>query len=145
MSEAKLADVRVARHMSHAAERVFDAWLNPAVACKWLFATPNGTVVRAEIDARPGGAYTIVDRRDGEDVAHTGIYQEIVRPKRLAFTLVVEKYSKEVSRIVVDVFPTGGGCEVVLTHQQVVRDFEESTKAGWSGLLARLDAALDES
>ena len=73
MSAESLVSVRVSRHFPVSAERVFDAWIDPAVAARWLFATDGGRIVRAEVDARVGGAFAFVDRRDGADVAHTGI------------------------------------------------------------------------
>ena len=61
--------VVVTRSLEAGAERVFDAWVVPAVARKWLFATPTGVRVRVEIDARAGGKFEIVERRDGVEVA----------------------------------------------------------------------------
>src|SRR5436305_1640119 len=71
------ATVRVIRRFNASPERIFDAWLDPVQAGKWLFATPSGKMVRVEIDARIGGLFTIVERRDGEDVKHTGEYIEM--------------------------------------------------------------------
>jgi hypothetical protein len=68
------------------AERVFDAWVNPGTAAKWLFTTPKSEWHNAEMDVRVGGRWTIVDRREGTDYKAIGEYLEIDRPRRLAFT-----------------------------------------------------------
>jgi uncharacterized protein YndB with AHSA1/START domain len=66
--------IRVTRRFDTSPDSVFDAWLDPAKAGKWLFATPTGQMVRVEIDARVGGSFVFTDRREGEDVEHVGTY-----------------------------------------------------------------------
>ncbi|HEU0052090.1 MAG TPA: SRPBCC domain-containing protein, partial [Longimicrobium sp.] len=136
---------RVTRRFSASAERVFDAWLDPSRLGKWLFATPTGEMVRVEVDARVGGRWVLTERRDGEDVEHTGEYLEIDRPRRLAFTLVVPKYSKDVDRVEVDIVALdGGGCELTLTHEMAGRDdFAEGARQGWGMVLDGLAAVVD--
>ena len=123
-------------------ERVFDAWTDPGVAGRWLFATPDGQIVRCDIDARPGGTFVITDRRAGEDVEHQGRYLEIERPRRLAFSFSVPKYSSEVTTVRLEVTPTGGGSELALVHEDVLPEWRDSTEQGWRDLLARLDSLL---
>jgi uncharacterized protein YndB with AHSA1/START domain len=95
-----------------------------------------------EIDARVGGSFVFVDRRDGEDVEHIGEYLEIDRPRRLVFTLVVPKYSKESTRVLIDIVPREGGCELTLTHENVLPDYVSSSVAGWTQILDKLAETL---
>jgi uncharacterized protein YndB with AHSA1/START domain len=125
-------------------ERVFDAWLDPVRASKFLFATPTGTMVRVEIDARVGGAFNITDRRDGEDVAHVGTYLEIDRPRRLVFTFGVPKYSSLMTRVSIDLRPLPTGCELTLTHEEVPAEYLDSGREGWSKILDELSSRLTE-
>ena len=50
------AIVTVSREFSATPERVFDAWLDPAQAKDFLFATPEGRIVRCDIDALGAGS-----------------------------------------------------------------------------------------
>ena len=126
--------VRVTRHFSASPERVFDAWLDPEKAARFLYATPEGEMVRVEIDARVGGRYSIVDRRDGQDVEHTGEYLEIDRPRRLVFTLQVPFYSEEIDRIAIEIEPADGGSELTLIHETTPA-WADSAGDGWKMIL----------
>lgn len=137
--------VRVARRFEAAPERVYDAWLDPANAGRWLFATPEGQMMRVEIDARVGGAFLLVDRREGNDVEHTGEYLELDRPRRLAFNFRVPKFSNEATLIAIDIAPATFGSELTLTHEGVYPEFAERTEQGWKGILDGLAAILGEN
>ncbi len=128
-------DVKVTRRFKASLERVFDAWLDPAQARLFLFATPTGAVVKTEIDPRVGGGFLIVDRREGEDIEHRGEYLELDRPRRLVFDFMVPKSSQQKSRVSVDIVPAGGGCELTLTHTGVLPEYEKATQGGWAGIL----------
>lgn len=142
--------VRVTRRFAASAERVFDAWLDPARVRHWLFTTPGGEIVRAEIDARVGGSFTIVDRRAGdtgvEEVAHVGQYLELDRPRRLVFTFGVPMYSPHLSRVSVDITPLsdGAGCELTLVQADVLPEWASRTQEGWTTLVGQLARALGE-
>lgn len=130
--------VTVTRHLTASPERVFDAWLDPQTTGKWLFATPTGQMVRVEIDARVGGRFVIVDRRNGEDVEHTGEYLEINRPHRLVFTFGVPKYSPLFTTVTIDIEPSASGCDLKLTQENVPDEYLGRNEKGWTDILVGL-------
>ena len=143
MTATKTVTVQVIRRFRASPERVFDAWLDPDKARRFLFATPAGEVVRADIDPRVGGRFLVVDRRDGEDIAHEGEYLEIDRPRRLRFTFGVPKYSKDYSRVSIYIVPVDGGCQLTLTHEGVLAEYADKTPEGWGIIFDGLMRLLD--
>ena len=140
MNDADATVVRVTRRFDASPERVFDAWLDPVTAGRWLFATPTGEMQRVEIDARVGGRYAIVERREEGDAEHFGKYLEIDRPHRLVFTLAVEPDAQSGDRITVEITPVGDGCELTLTHVMApgYAEYAGRTESGWNDVLASL-------
>src|SRR5271155_3338642 len=133
--------LRLSHRFAAKPERVFDAWLDPKTAGKWLFATPTGVMTRVEIDPRVGGKFTIV-RRDGEEIEHVGEYLEIDRPRRLVFTFGVPKFSSEMTRVAIEIVGSGEGCELTLTNEGVLPDYGERTKEGWTMILGNLEKSI---
>lgn len=125
-------------------EQVFDAWLDPQVARRFLFATPTGEMIRADVDARVGGKFVFVDRRpDMGDVLHTGEYLELDRPRRLAFNFGVPQFNRDFTKVLVEFAPTAaGGCDLTLTQSGVPAEWADRSKDGWSRILASLAPAL---
>lgn len=141
MSTETTQTVRVSRHFAHPAEAVFDAWLNPTLAARFLFATPTGVMKRVEIDPQVGGRFNIVETRDGEDAVHVGAYLEIDRPRRLVFSFG-DNVAFAATTVTVEIAPAPGGCELTLTHVGVLEQWVAQTNQGWTGILESLDRAL---
>ena len=135
--------VRVTHRFSASAENVFDAWLDPDRASRFLFSTPTGTIVRAEIDARVGGRFTFTDRRDGVDIEHTGEYLDIEPPHRLVFTFAVSGFEAHPTRVTIQITAEESGCELVLTHDGVLAEYADRTSQGWTKLLDGLAKAIE--
>lgn len=136
--------LRVSHRFSASAQRVFDAWLDPAIACRWLFGMETSQNVRTDIDARVGGSFTITDRRDGVDIEHRGKYLQIDRPRRLVFEFQVPTYSPQVTRVSIEIVALGDGCELTLLHEGVPQDWIVRTRDGWSQMLKRLQARIEQ-
>jgi uncharacterized protein YndB with AHSA1/START domain len=135
--------IRLTRRFGASTERVFDAWLDPKAASKWLFLTATGQSQCVEIDARPGGWFYIVERQEREDVDHIGEYVEVDPPRRLVFTVLAEKYSLQFERVTVLLLPFGSGCELDLTHETRPA-LASAVRRRWIEIFDRLTAMINE-
>ena len=147
--------VRVTQRYNVPIARVFDAWLTPAQAGRFLFTTRTGNVLHCEIDAQVGGSFTVTDRRpnaDGDEsfyeAQHRGVFVEIQRPTRLVFDFGVEPFAAEsTTRVTLDFVPLGVSiCELVLAHNlgdsSDARVNAERTCQGWARMLEQLNKVL---
>lgn len=136
------------RHFEADAEDVFRAWLDPEHARHWLFTLSDSTVVRCEIDARPGGRFLIVDRREAGDAYHVGEFLEIDEPHRVIFRFIAGE-SEDIDpadggRVTVTIIPENTGSRLTLVQElpEQWAAYEERTRKGWETLLAALAAHL---
>lgn len=139
--------LQIRKRFAISPERVFDAWLDPDIARKWLFRTETDEIVRAEIDARVGGGFTFVNRRGDEEIVHVGEYLVIDRPNRLAFTFAVPQFSPEYDRVTIEISRRDDGCELTLTNEMapaIAEEWGDQTREGWTQMLARLGAQLED-
>lgn len=135
--------VTIKKRFDVAAERVFAAWLDRRLAPQFLFATPDGEMVKAELDPVVGGELNFTERRDGKDVAHVGRYLEIVPPRRLVFEFHVSVGPPESTRVTIEISPTdGGGCELSLLHEGVPVEHRDRDQHGWQTIVDALERLL---
>lgn len=147
--------IRVSHRYSASAERVFDAWLTPGQASRFLFRTRTGNVMQCEIQPEVGGGFTVTDRRpaaEGDesvfDVVHLGKYLVIERPRRLVFEFSVLSYgSDDPSKVTIELQPLGPmACELTLTHEMgdsaTARVMEETSRKGWINMLSAIEREL---
>lgn len=131
----------VTREFAASAERVFDAWLDPAQASRFLFATPGGEMLRCEIDPKVGGRGLIVERRATGDAHHRIQFEAIERPHRLVFLFSADPAEDgEWTRVAIDIAPTHSGCTLTLTHEMdpAWAAYEDQTRKGWTMILESL-------
>ncbi|HYE47679.1 MAG TPA: SRPBCC family protein [Caulobacter sp.] len=135
----ELVRLTVSHAYSASAERVFDAWLDPDKAGRFLFATPDGRMTKVEIDPVVGGRFTITEQRGEAEAEHVGRYLEIERPRRLVFEFGVPAWSPEMGRVEIDIEALAeGGCKLTLTAW-VDAAYADRTQEGWTKILAGLE------
>jgi uncharacterized protein YndB with AHSA1/START domain len=127
---------------------VFEAWTDPARLVRWF--GPRGfKIPSCKVDAREGGEFRIRMRSpEGTEHRVRGVFREVVKPERLAFTWAWEdEEGKPKHETVVRVDFTEQGGKTRLRMQQGVfesanaRDQHES---GWSSSLDDLADYLRE-
>lgn len=139
-----LIKVQVTRRFDTTAERIYDAFLDPMQAGKFMFATPTGQMIRAETSPRVGGSFVFIERRPNGDAEHYGIYVELNRPRRLSFRFAVEKNAKESDLVTIDIVPREKRSEVILTHEMKAEfeGYRDRIAEGWASILGGLAAIL---
>ena len=135
--------IRIDARFEASPERVFNAWLDPDVARRWLFATAMRPIAQVEIDARVGGGFRFVERRESGDVEYRGQYVDVVPAERLVFTLVLAERRSAATRVIVEIEQRAMGSDVALTHHDVPLDLAYGVEARWSGMLYGLGVTLD--
>ena len=133
--------LKVSRDFDASPEALFDAWLDPAIAGKFLFATPDGEMLKVEIDARVGGRALVVERRASGDAHHHLQYEVIDRPHRLVFLFRADPAGEgEWTRVSIEIAARGAGSTLTLTHEMDPQwvAYEDRTRKGWTTILESL-------
>ena len=103
------ATLTLHRELAAPPATVFDAWITQSTMRQWLFAGDTGEIVDVTADPRPGGRYSILERRADGEVDHYGTYTTVRRPHRLEFDVHVPRHFAERTTITVDIEPQAAG------------------------------------
>ena len=124
-------------------EIIFDAFIDPEMIRKWLFVGPTSTIVKVDIDAREGGAFSILEQENtsGDEIDHYGKYQKVNRPGELVFTLSAPKHFPGETVVRIHITTQPGGCLLELTQTGVP---PKTTEQSWRNMLEKLDNVLKE-
>lgn len=141
--EGKTVSVTIKRHFDASPERVYDAWINPEMASRWLFAGATSTAADYLLDVRVGGEYRITRHGDaGKKYVAVGKYEVLERPRKIVFTFAMPQFAVDVGSVEVHIAPDGDGSMVTFTQHGDRPGYEKSTEHGWSGMFIRLERAL---
>lgn len=133
----------VSRNFPFPPEQVYDAWLDPQAVGRWLFATPDGVIERAELDPKVGGRFVVAERRGEMLAEHFGEFLELDRPRRIVFRFATSREEAS-TRVIVELEPTTAGCRVTLSHDLAPEweTFADRARQGWTLILDGLAGTL---
>lgn len=128
------------------AERVFDTWLDPEQIGRWMTGLcSDDRLVPLEIEPRAGGIFSFTAARQGKKICHVGKFLEFDRPGLVVFTWTNRDSLSETSRVVVEILPRGGGCDLTLTHvTKAGRTTAGQAADSWGRMLRALAGELAE-
>src|SRR5262249_40408332 len=141
MSDKQPAHAIATHRYSAPAEKLFQCWTDPQMLRQWMFGIAGRDqeeILNVSIDAKVGGAFSFVIKRQGKELDHFGTYLELKRPNRIAFTWAAREVTNppqkvDSSRVNIDIVTQGTGCEVTLTHELAPEwaHFAERAAASW--------------
>jgi uncharacterized protein YndB with AHSA1/START domain len=134
--------IRVACRLAASPERVFDAWLDSRIAALWLFATATQPLTQTAIDARVAGAFRLVDGGNDGTTEYSGEYEEIVRPRRLVFSLQAGGHLPVATRVLVDIRPRARSSYLTVIHENLPPPEAHGMECRWTGMLYGLGVTL---
>lgn len=80
-------DFRIERLIDAPTRLVWEALTQPEHLAEWYMPKVWGRVVRAELDVRPGGMFSIdIAVGDGPEIPNLGCFLDVVREQRLVWT-----------------------------------------------------------
>jgi len=129
---------------------VFEALTTAEGVAAW-WGPDDLPVIRAEVDARVGGAYRVRFRTvDGKEHESSGEFLEVVPSRRIVMSWHwtvggVEEERGRTSRLELDLVPIPEGTELTLTHADLEGEASAKSHAGgWGGALDKLVRHLEK-
>lgn len=137
--------IKIARRFRSKPQAVFDAWFASEGPRLWMFAQDGADIVSAEHDPRAGGAFSVTESRDGQEVVHAGTYGEIVRARRITLSFGTPEFSSELDRVTVEMAAEGTGTVLVLVHDMrpIWADYSDRAELGWVRILSQIAIQID--
>jgi uncharacterized protein YndB with AHSA1/START domain len=124
--------LEISRRFDAPPERVFDAWLGTEWG-EWL--PPAGALCKVTlIEPRVGGRYLVnMTMADGRSVEISGVYRELVRPRKLVFTWL-GNYNSQETLITLNFQPDGAGTLMKLRQDGFpTTELRDGYNNGWTG------------
>jgi len=136
-----LPSVTIVRRIKASPAKVWAAITRPDQMIQW-WGPDAGPTLRADVDVRPGGRFSVVFRLlNGDEHNPTGIYQEVVPDQKLVFTWDLPGERESLVTFLLRLID--GGTELTLLHEHLPDEAaRDSHEQGWNGLLDKLPLFL---
>ncbi len=130
---------KVSKTIQAPIDRVFDAWLDPALLTQFILPMPGMPQPATKTDPKEGGEFEIVMQVGEDKIPHTGRYIEISKPNKLVFTWE-SPFSVDDSTVTLTFNASGENeTQVDLLHVKFLdEESRDNHTGGWSNILDQL-------
>jgi uncharacterized protein YndB with AHSA1/START domain len=124
------------------AEKLFDAWLDPATVRQFMCPGKDGGVGKLTWTAKAGEEFFLEMIDGGNAYPHNGRFVEISRPKRLVFTWNSAHAGKD-TLVTLEFAETSGRTLLTLKHERLPSpEMINAHRGGWTEILRLLGVTL---
>jgi uncharacterized protein YndB with AHSA1/START domain len=119
------------RHFTHAPEKVFAAFSNPAIKEKWFTGPKGGESLERKIDVKTGGSEVLKFRHPSGMITHfMARYHEVEKNRRivLSYDLSIDGRHHSTSLAVVELVGAANGTDMTFTEFVAWHDGTELAK-----------------
>jgi uncharacterized protein YndB with AHSA1/START domain len=125
------------------AGKIWKAWTEPLLIRQWFGSDPDGKVLNAEMDVRPGGGFEITFK-DSDGTVHTccGVYKDVQPNSRLSFTWMWRSEPGIQSFVTILFVPNGSNTMMQFEHVNVGYTSAHNYAKGWKDTFRKLEERL---
>ncbi|HVY29889.1 MAG TPA: SRPBCC domain-containing protein [Polyangiaceae bacterium] len=133
MTTRSRVTVQIRRHFEVPATALFDAWLNPDGAWRWM-ARGYGDLLHLDLQPWVHGIIRQVVLQEGREIEHRGEIIELARPTHLAFTWQGPPPATD-GHVRLVFIADATGTELSLEQERVPQGHESRTLHAWNIVL----------
>ena len=137
------ASIFVETTINAAVEKVWQAWTDPTLIMKWFGSDPNGEVLQAILDVRPGGSFEVTFKdADGTEHTCSGIYNEVQAYNKLTFTWQWKSEPGVESFIILLLNSAGKSTRMHFEHMNIGAGSKHNYIKGWESTFSKLNRLI---
>ena len=124
---------------------VWNAWTDSATISQWFGSDPNGKVLDAKLDVRPGGKFEIsFANADEAEFTCSGVYAEVREFTKLSFTWSWKNEPGVESFVTVLFAPEENKTRMKFQHAHVGTASQHDYGIGWRSTFLKLEKVLEK-
>lgn len=135
--------LKISHYFSQSPEKVWQAWTDPKLVKSWFGSDPNGTVLDASLDVRPGGAFEVnFQNADGTQFTSIGEYKEIEPYQKLVFSWGWKDRPDVIESISIVFQAEQNGTTMFFEHANIDPTTTHGYENGWKSTFEKLERTL---